>query len=147
MTFDAHISPSHAPRFVGGPTSGVEFAQRVPMRSAGRTPTVAWSASSPRPTSSSWTSRNEREYRSHPWAAQRMTSGAKCRHMEIEGPCGSIMVSLEWRTALSYCSTTEDAITAPVDPVNSLALKCERDSDIKWVLVHQRPEVRFEPRR
>src|SRR5215831_17993934 len=46
---------------------------------------VVWSASRPRSISNSSTSRSESEYRRYQRTAQRISSGAVCRHLKIAG--------------------------------------------------------------
>ena len=59
----------------------------------------------PRSLSRSSTSRNEREYRSYPRTAQRISSGSVCRHLKIAGRIVFCMISSSYQPPWAKVAT------------------------------------------
>src|SRR6202790_535613 len=62
---------------------------------------VVWSACRPRSVSNSSTSRSESEYRRYQRTAQRISSGAVCRHLKIAGRVAFFTVFSDYQPCLS----------------------------------------------
>ena len=67
---------------------------------------MVWSASSPRSANNSSTSRSESEYRRYQRTAQRITSGAVCRHLNIAGRVAFFTIFADYQPFSQSCNTS-----------------------------------------